>query len=297
MSNKCEEILDFICANEIKIAALQETKLTARSKDPSFEGYSVVRKHRGSNGGGLLFLIHQSIPFTAVVVEPSPAAPMEHQSVRISFGKDSLTVHNIYIPPSSSCPSSFNPTLAQFLKSSCSLTLGDFNAHDTLWCSPIHDQRGESLADEISMSSSGVLNTDTQTRLPSSGQPTSPDVSIASEDLLTSANWKTSTTLSSDHLPITISLNLAPDFNAHDTLWCSPIHDQRGESLADEISMSSSGVLNTDTQTRLPSSGQPTSPDVSIASEDLLTSANWKTSTTLSKLQEGPGHWAPGGFW
>ena len=211
MSNKCEEILDFICSNEIKIAALQDTKLTARSMDPSFEGYTVVRKDRGSNGGGLLFLIHQSIPFTAVVVEPSPAAPMEHQSVRIPFGKESLTVHNIYIPPSSSCPSSFNPTLAQFLKSSCSLTLGDFNAHDTLWCSPIHDQRGESLADEISMSSSGVLNTDTQTRLPSSGQPTSPDVSIASEDLLTSANWKTSTTLSSDHLPITVSLNLAPD--------------------------------------------------------------------------------------
>jgi hypothetical protein len=146
-----------------------------------------------------------------VDVEQPPAEPYEYQSIRIPLGTEALTLTNVYIPPSSSCPNDFTPSITQFLQTPCSLVLGDINAHDTLWCSPLQDQRGEMLADEIGMSNFGVLNTDTPTRLPTSGQPTSPDVSLASADLLTSATWTTSTTLSSDHLPITLTLKNSPD--------------------------------------------------------------------------------------
>ncbi len=44
------------------------------------------------------------------------------------------------------------------------------------------------------------------TRLPSNGQPTSPDISLASTSLLFYIEWETKTALSSDHLPIIIKL-------------------------------------------------------------------------------------------
>ena len=59
-------------------------------------------------------------------------------------------------------------------------------------------------------SSFGALNTPTATRMPTSGQATSPDVSLASEDLLSKLSWETETTLSSDHLPVIIRLSTSP---------------------------------------------------------------------------------------
>ena len=56
----------------------------------------------------------------------------------------------------------------------------------------------------------GILNWDTPTRLPSNATPSSPDVSLASASLITSCNWQTKKTMGSDHLPILISLQMAP---------------------------------------------------------------------------------------
>ena len=100
--------------------------------------------------------------------------------------------------------------MTPFLETRCSLILGDINAHDPLWCSSIQDSRGKTLADEIEASSFGALNTPTATRMPTSGQATSPDVSLASEDLLSKLSWETETTLSSDHLPVIIRLSTSP---------------------------------------------------------------------------------------
>ena len=46
--------------------------------------------------------------------------------------------------------------------------------------------------------------------MPTSGKATSPDVSLASEDLLPKLSWETETTLSSDHLPVIIWLSTSP---------------------------------------------------------------------------------------
>ena len=50
------------------------------------------------------------------------------------------------------------------------------------------------------------LNEDTPTRLPSSGPPSSPDITLISGHLLLDSTWSTQTTLGSDHLPIMIKL-------------------------------------------------------------------------------------------
>ena len=54
----------------------------------------------------------------------------------------------------------------------------------------------------------GRLNWDNPTRVPPNAEPSSPDVSFASASLITSCSWQTLSTLSSDHLPILIRLQM-----------------------------------------------------------------------------------------
>ena len=54
----------------------------------------------------------------------------------------------------------------------------------------------------------GILNWDIPTRVPPNAEPSSPDVSLASTSLITSCSWQTLSTLSSDHLPILIRLQM-----------------------------------------------------------------------------------------
>ena len=65
------------------------------------------------------------------------------------------------------------------------------------------DTRGNQLADSVSISSFAVLNTDSSTRLPGNADHISPNVSAS---LITSSDWQTHTTMSSDDLPIHIGL-------------------------------------------------------------------------------------------
>ena len=54
----------------------------------------------------------------------------------------------------------------------------------------------------------GILNWDSPTKVPPNAEPSSPDVSLASTSLITSCSWQTLSTLSSDHLPILIRLQM-----------------------------------------------------------------------------------------
>lgn len=188
--------------NNIKIAALQETKLNANSKIGELGNFTILRKDRQKDsGGGLAFLIDNSIKFETVPVTANDEYT-ECQAIKV----ENTTFFNIYFPPVSSCTSSYKPTLNHFLSSKDAIILGDFNAHDSLWHSAIQDARGCKLAEEIGESNFGVLNQDTPTRLPTNGQATSPDFTLASLSLLPVTKWETVRTFSSDHLPIVVSI-------------------------------------------------------------------------------------------
>ena len=188
----------------IKIAAIQETKLSHEITSIDTGNYTLVRKDRDLDaGGGLAFLVHNSIQFVPLP-DLLPADPhLEYLGIRVA----DLSIINVYIPPTSSCQANYLPDLTTILQYDNSIILGDFNAHDTLWHSTIQDDRGSKFAETIGDSNFGVLNEETPTRLPSNGRPTSPDFTLASLELLPLAEWKTSIKLSSDHLPIIISLS------------------------------------------------------------------------------------------
>jgi hypothetical protein len=83
---------------------------------------------------------------------------------------------------------------------------GDVNAHHEGWESSLTDPRGEELASCIEDSPLIILNEDSPTRLPLSGSPSSPDISLATAHIALVSNWATHVKLNSDHLPITIAL-------------------------------------------------------------------------------------------
>ena len=51
--------------NKVKVAVIQESKLSSKSKNPCIRNYTTVRKDRPhGHGRGLLVFIHESIPFS-----------------------------------------------------------------------------------------------------------------------------------------------------------------------------------------------------------------------------------------
>ncbi|KAH7711067.1 putative reverse transcriptase - house mosquito [Aphelenchoides avenae] len=210
LKNKAKELEALLTERDILVAVLQETKLGPKQKTPKFSNYTIVRKDRTTHGGGLAILVHHRLVFTErVLVEVPGDAHLEQMAVDVATKSGHLTIVNVYIPPDSSCEPGYKPSLAHLLEdgdTSDTLVLGDLNAHDPLWHSTRADARGSALSEEMLDSNYGVLNEDAPTRLPSAGEPTSPDVSLASSSLLTSAEWQTLVALGSDHLPILITL-------------------------------------------------------------------------------------------
>ena len=65
IDNKQTELSIFLEAHNVKVAAIQEFKLTAKSISPNIQNYTLVRHDlRQGPGGGLLFFIHNSVSFT-----------------------------------------------------------------------------------------------------------------------------------------------------------------------------------------------------------------------------------------
>jgi exonuclease III len=117
--------------NEIKIAAFQETKLSEKSKLSDMTDYTLLRNDREKDsGGGLAFLVHKSILFQKLPT-PRKDPHLEYQGIKVG----NLNIHNIYVPPASSCAPGYTPSLTPYLQTRDSIICGDINAHDDLWFS------------------------------------------------------------------------------------------------------------------------------------------------------------------
>lgn len=196
-----DELLTYAHVKKIDVLALQETKMGPKAKNPPTPGYTLLRKDRTTTGGGVAFLVRDDIPYSATPTRSRP--PIEEMTIKIG----DIVISNLYIPPASSCPANFMPSIAPLLAQEKCLVIGDLNAHDPSWCSALADPRGAAIAEEIDEAGMGVMNDFLlPTRVPTNGRPTSPDVTAASPSLLAVADWSVDTALSSDHLPVLISL-------------------------------------------------------------------------------------------
>ena len=212
ISGKITELLTFLHSNNVNIAAIQETKLTNKTKLLKSPGWAAVRLDRHKyKGGGLLMPIKDTIPFVdnTAALPQSPDPHLEQQGILIAMpNRQQLRIHNIYIPPRSSCSAGHNASIAHLLcNNEMSLIVGDINVHHSRWDTNTNeDKRGEQLADEID-AADFTINENEATRLPINGRSTSPDISLASNAIALLSDWSVSTSLACDHLPILITIN------------------------------------------------------------------------------------------
>ena len=214
IGNKLTELEVVLKRNKVKVAVIQESKLSPKSKNPCIQNYTTVRKDRShGEGGGLLIFIHRSITFSKQPSSPESLSDphLEELSIKAELGNTKLIISNVYIPPASSCSNGCHSSIEHLLTTADTLILGDFNTHHPSWYSRSTDTRERKMADPINGSDYGILNLDSPTRVPPNAEPSSPDVSSAS--LITSCSWQTLSTLSSDHLPILIRLQMKTPSN------------------------------------------------------------------------------------
>ena len=142
---------------------------------------------------------------------------IELQLVTIHLtSKEKLQIANIYIPPINSLNHTqidedhdITRCINYITSLPNTIIMGDINAHSTHWHSNTNDHRGNLIANIIQNSDHCILNTNTHTRFPfaKNQAPSSPDISAISSKLYNESKWATIQALSSDHIPISVTIN------------------------------------------------------------------------------------------
>ena len=160
--NKLTELGVVLEGNKVKVAVIQESKLSPKSKNPCIQNYTTVRKDRShGQGRGLLIYIHRSITFSKQPssLEALSDPHLEDLSIEDELGNTKLIISNVYIPPASYCSNGYHSSIEHLLTTPDTLILGDFNAHHPSWYSRSTDTRGrKKMADSINGSDYGILN-------------------------------------------------------------------------------------------------------------------------------------------
>ena len=142
IGNKLTELGVVLERNKVKVAVIQESKLSSKSKNPCIRNYTTVRNVR-PHGGGLLVFIHESITFSKQPSSPETLSDthLEKLTIKADIGNTKLIISNIYIPPASSGSNGYQSSIEHFLTTPDTLILGDFNAHHPSWYSTLTDTR------------------------------------------------------------------------------------------------------------------------------------------------------------
>ena len=91
----------------------QETKFTSKAKTKPTPNYTLERKDRGRDikGGGLAFLIHESVPYQKVSSPPTLAGDkhLEELTIEIINNAEPVHIRNIYIHPPAAVTPDMSP--------------------------------------------------------------------------------------------------------------------------------------------------------------------------------------------
>ena len=213
ISGKITELLTFLHSNNVNIAAIQETKLTNKTKPPKTPGWAAVWLDRHNiNGGVQVMLIKDTIPFVDHTVAHSQSADphLEQQGISITMpNHQQLHIHRNNIPPRSSCSAGHNASIAHLLcNNEMWLIVGDINAHPSRHDAKTkEDEGGRQLAEEIDAADNNILSENEATRLPTNGRSPSLDISLTSSDIVLLSDLSVSASLASGHIPILTIIN------------------------------------------------------------------------------------------
>jgi Reverse transcriptase (RNA-dependent DNA polymerase)/Endonuclease-reverse transcriptase len=198
----------FILIDTIKykpdIICIQETH-ASKDKIPEITGYTYVHIFRiNQKGGGCAIYIINKLKYENLNIDIPIATGIEVLGIKFKC-QDSLKIYNIvniYIPLSTKIDAD---VLNNILNKKDTFFVGDFNAKNTLWGSPIIDFRGRILEELIERNNLVCLNTGESTRLNFNGKTSHLDLSFCSSNLAISSNWSVlENSCGSDHYPCQI---------------------------------------------------------------------------------------------
>ena len=99
IGNKQFELGEFLERHKVKVAVVQELKLTLNYRTPNIQNFTTVRKYRHQGqGGGLLTLIHKSINLSRRPESPDTRADphLEEFTITAKLGNTELIITNVY---------------------------------------------------------------------------------------------------------------------------------------------------------------------------------------------------------
>ena len=136
IGNKQTELSIFLEVHNIKVVAIQESKLTAKLRSPNIQNYTLVRQdQRLGPGGCLLFFIHNSVSFTRKPLSTTSKNDphLEELTITIAMDNTELLITNVYIPrPVPAMDLIHHHSLNHMMTGTDSLVLGENNAHHSL---------------------------------------------------------------------------------------------------------------------------------------------------------------------
>ena len=207
-------IVQYISTNNFDLLSLQSLNCQPQ-KLPHLEGYHHPPVCGPTSPDGRVMVciyvrLHMNFSIVADTAGPANGYTC---AVRVRVkGNPDVTIVNCYTP--TPC-TSFEWLSGLGGKGGC-VVMGDFNVRDRCW------ERGwesssPALTSQINDSCFVILNDGSSTRIPdrSDQRPSAIDLTFASADLAGGVGWEVGVdTLSSDHLPITISMTHAADIGS-----------------------------------------------------------------------------------
>ena len=135
-----DTLIDYMTRNNIFTAAVQETLLRPNTTLQLPSGFSIVYVDNPAvrgKGGGLAFIIHQSVNFKTQQLPLTIDPHLEQHAIVINTRSMSITIINLYRPPALSCSPGYQLSLDLLPQLEDTIILGKINAHHELWFSEL----------------------------------------------------------------------------------------------------------------------------------------------------------------
>ena len=211
LKTKLVELTEVLKSESIDVLLVQETHLKAEEADPKIEGYASYRgKDRTAmKGGGLITYIKESLKHEKLAKNRKHGTEVSTVRVLVSRNKW-VKLTNVYCRPAGSSGEEVKFDTSIIPADVNSVICGDFNGHSELWDGKLKpDDRGDEIVDWAIANDLTVLNDGTATRVGSSGNESTPDVTFCGKELSAKCEWSIAAAIgNSDHLPILTTIQI-----------------------------------------------------------------------------------------
>lgn len=199
LRNRVGELIEFLNRENIDIMLLNETRYNNTIK-LKIKNYKIVRADKSSAAGGIAILIKNEVPFKEVQIINNDS-PIENLCIKLA---SNLHIICAYCSPNAEFTDKHIQTLMNV--GNKVIVMGDLNAKHNAWNCQRNNKRGRVLYNYVQHKNCTVLFPNEPTHHPENGStPTTIDITI-NKNCNQASNIQILNELSSDHVPITLTL-------------------------------------------------------------------------------------------